>query len=277
MKPIAILLFLNISLAGATELTLISYNIRLDLPSDAPNNWDNRKEQLAAQVTTLSPNIFGIQEGLPHQVDYLKDSLPGYQYIGVGRDNAKREGEFSAIYYKPSKTELLTSNTFWLSETPSTPSFGWGAHYRRICTYGHFRDLASDTTYWVFNTHFDHEFPEARLNGAKLILERIAKLVDPNEPHFLMGDLNATPDTPPIRLLSQHLNDSRPHSQHPPFGPEGTFNAFDPSQAPSDRIDYIFTDPQTQVITYATHSDLIDSRHLSDHFPIVIKAQLPTP
>lgn len=268
-----LILLATIASASATELTLMTYNIRLDLANDAPNHWDNRKEQLAAQVSTLAPDILGIQEGLPHQVDYLKENLSGYQYIGVGRDDAKRQGEFSAIYYRPAKTELLASNTFWLSETPGSPSFGWGAHYRRICTYGQFRDLDSNKTYWVFNTHFDHEFPEARLNGAKLILEQIAKLVAPNEPYFLMGDLNATPDSPPIKLLSEHLRDSRLHTQLPPFGPEATFNAFDPSQIPSDRIDYIFADPQTQVTSYATHSDLIHGRHLSDHFPIITKAK----
>ncbi|MDQ8180767.1 endonuclease/exonuclease/phosphatase family protein [Pelagicoccus sp. SDUM812005] len=277
MKRIAGLLIALAALAssGATELSLMSYNIRLDLPSDGPNRWDNRKQQLAAQIASLAPDILGIQEGLPHQVDALQASLPGYRYIGVGRDDGKRQGEFSALYYQPEKTELIASDTFWLSPTPDLPSYGWGAHYRRICTYGHFRDRQSGSTYWVFNTHFDHEVPEARLNGAKLILARIQERVAPGESYFLMGDLNATPEAPPIQLLSQRLRDSRLHAQTLPFGPEATFNAFDPHQIPSQRIDYIFTDPQTQVTTYATHSDLIDARHLSDHFPVLIKARLP--
>ena len=73
---------------AATELTLMSYNIRLDLASDGPNRWDARKEQLSTRVATLAPTVFGIQEGLAHQVDYLESQLSNYAYAGVGRDDA---------------------------------------------------------------------------------------------------------------------------------------------------------------------------------------------
>ncbi len=267
-------LLLSLSLFGS-ELTLTSYNIRLDLASDGPNRWDKRKQQLANQVKTLAPDILGIQEGLPQQVDYLEDALEGYTHIGVGRDDGIRQGEFSALYYRPADTELLATDTFWLSETPDQPSYGWGAHYRRICTYGHFRDRQSGSTYWVFNTHLDHEIPEARLNGAKLILKRIQQLVAPTEAYFLMGDFNATPDSPPIELFAQHLKDSRLERSTQTFGPEATFNGFDPQSPPLNRIDYIFTSPKTTVTSYAVHSDLIDQRYPSDHFPVTVKASLP--
>ncbi|MDQ8186245.1 DUF4038 domain-containing protein [Pelagicoccus sp. SDUM812002] len=277
MKLAAILipLLLSATIAlPASELALTSYNIRLDLASDGPNRWDERKEQLAAQLAALSPDIIGIQEGMPHQVDYLAERLKGYTHIGVGRDDGKRQGEFSALYYRPADTELLATETFWLSETPQKPSYGWGANYRRICTYGHFRDRSSGSTYWVFNTHFDHEVPEARLNSARLILKRIEELVAPTESYFLMGDLNATPESPPIQLLSQHLLDSRVFSSTTPCGPEATFNDFDNQTLPQDRIDYIFTAPDVAVSSYATRSDLIEQRYPSDHFPVTIQATL---
>ncbi len=264
---------LSLSLFGS-ELTLTTYNIRLDLASDGPNRWDNRKQQLANQVKTLSPNILGIQEGLPHQVDYLETELKGYTHIGVGRDDGSREGEFSAIYYRPTDTELLASDTFWLSETPDKPSYGWGAHYRRICTYGHFRDRDTGSTYWVFNTHFDHEVPEARLNGAKLILKQIDRLVAPTEPYFLMGDLNATPDSAPIKLLSERLKDARLHSKGPVFGMDATFNGFISETVPQNRIDYIFTSQEVTVSSFATHSDMVDQRYPSDHFPVTATVKL---
>ncbi|EDY84355.1 endonuclease/exonuclease/phosphatase family [Verrucomicrobiia bacterium DG1235] len=273
LNPLAALFFLVASVS-ATELTLSTYNLRLEIASDGPNQWENRREQVANQIAFLAPDILGVQEALPQQVDYLEQNLAGYSYIGVGRHDGIRAGEHSAIYYRDSTTELLDSSTFWLSPTPDTPSYGWGVHYRRICTYGHFRDRQTKTTYWVFNTHFDHEMPEARLNGAKLILDRIATLVSPNEPHFLMGDLNATPDSPPIKLISAKLQDTRLHSTGPVFGSEGTFNAFDPTTIPTRRIDYIFASPENTITAYATLSDLIDGRYPSDHFPIVIKTQL---
>ncbi|MBK1878483.1 endonuclease/exonuclease/phosphatase family protein [Pelagicoccus mobilis] len=108
------------------QLTLMSYNIRLDLPSDGENRWDKRKEVLTSQILFLNPDILGIQEGLPHQVDHLAQSLDEYAYTGVGRDDGKHEGEFSAIFYNANKVEYLAGDTFWLSETPSEPSLGWG-------------------------------------------------------------------------------------------------------------------------------------------------------
>lgn len=254
----------------ASELTLMSYNIRLDLASDAPNHWDNRKEQLALQILSQAPDILGIQEGLPHQVAFLDAKLDSHTYIGVGRDDGKSAGEFSAIFFRHHKFALKKQGTFWLSETPDTPSFGWGASYRRICTYGHFQDKQSKRSYWIFNTHLDHQIAKARLNGVKLILKRIKQLVPDNTPYFLMGDLNATPDLPPIKLLSKSLRDSRLHSLQPPFGQEGTMNNFDTQTIPSRRIDYIFSSQAAGAPTrYATPSDLVDGRFLSDHFPVV--------
>jgi len=86
--------------SNAQIIKVMSYNIRLDVASDGENRWDNRKEMLADQVLKLSPDFMGVQEALPQQVDYLTITLKDYKYIGVGRDNGIREGEFSAIFYQ---------------------------------------------------------------------------------------------------------------------------------------------------------------------------------
>src|SRR5687768_2907126 len=112
------LLLLAFANGNAQDIKVLSYNIRLDVASDAENRWDNRKEMLTAQVTKLSPDFMGVQEALPQQMDYLDDNLKKYDYIGVGRDDGKREGEFSAIFYDKSKYKVLQQSTFWLSETP---------------------------------------------------------------------------------------------------------------------------------------------------------------
>ncbi|MBK1878484.1 endonuclease/exonuclease/phosphatase family protein [Pelagicoccus mobilis] len=97
----------------------------------------------------------------------------------------------------------------------------------------------------------------------------------PNTPYFLMGDLNAIPETPEIKLLSQSMNDTRIHSEVTVFGQSGTFNGFNPSVAPTRRIDYIFASRDSiRVISYATFSDLVDQRFPSDHFPVVARCEL---
>ena len=69
-------------------------------------------------------DIFGTQEGKFHQVEELKNKLRGYDYIGVGRDDGIKRGEFTAIYYKTDRFELLDEGNFWLSSTPDYPSLG---------------------------------------------------------------------------------------------------------------------------------------------------------
>lgn len=255
----------NLTLS-AQNLSVMTYNIRLDWGTDE-NRWDNRKELMVNQLKFYEPDVLGIQEGLPNQVDYLDAELQDYQYVGVGREDGKRKGEFSAIYYKTS-IELLQGNTFWLSPTPEKPSVGWDAALPRVCTYGLFR-LSNGTKIWVFNTHFDHIGKEARVESMKLILSKIQELNKDNDnlPVVLMGDLNVTPDEQPIQEMKKVLRDSREIAATI-HGPDATFNSFDFAQTPQNRIDYIAVDDQVKVMKYAVLTDSFERRYISDHFPV---------
>jgi endonuclease/exonuclease/phosphatase family metal-dependent hydrolase len=114
---IGVLLALNSCSNAVEPLRIMSYNIRLDVPSDGVNQWNHRREGLVSLLHEEEPDVFGIQEGLPHQVSFLSQQLEGYSMIGEGRDGGNN-GEYSAIYYKKNKLKLLKSETFWLSETP---------------------------------------------------------------------------------------------------------------------------------------------------------------
>ena len=82
----------------AQEMTLMTYNIRLDVISDGENSWPNRKEKVAQLIHFHEPDILGIQEGLPHQVDFLKNALTNYGAFGQGRDG-HQNGEHSTVFY----------------------------------------------------------------------------------------------------------------------------------------------------------------------------------
>ena len=58
-----------------------------------------------------------------------------YKYVGVGRDDGNRKGEYCAIFFNEKKYKLLKNSTFWLSERPNEVSIGWDAALERICTY----------------------------------------------------------------------------------------------------------------------------------------------
>ena len=122
-----------------TTFTAASYNLRNANSADSlqGDGWGNRCPIIARLVQFHEFDIFGTQEGLRHQLDSLKTSLPKYDYIGVGRNDGKKKGEHAAIFYRIDKFELLEHGDFWLSETPEKPSVGWDAVLPRICTWGH--------------------------------------------------------------------------------------------------------------------------------------------
>lgn len=265
---LAILMLIIVKLPFAQVLKMMTYNIRLDVASDAENNWQNRKEAMIDLLMYYHPDICGVQEAMPHQIEYLSEKLDHYKYIGVGRDDGKRKGEFSALLYDTTKYSVSNDTTIWLNQTGTTGEKGWDAAYPRICTYGLFSSNEGDLSVWVFNTHFDHMGDVAREESAKLILETIQKVNTAKLPVILCGDLNLLPETKPIETLRAKLNDTYLFSKKPPYGPIGTFTGFNAEKVVNDKIDYIFV--KGFEVESVRHIDdrRQDNNFVSDHLPV---------
>lgn len=132
-------LLLSVPVLIGQPFSVMTYNIKYDNQQGGQDSWESRRDKMVLQLQHYQPAIFGIQEGLVHQLAFLDSALYRYAYTGVGRDDGRDGGEFSAIFYDSTSFELLESNTFWLSETPDTISVGWDAALERICTYGLFQ------------------------------------------------------------------------------------------------------------------------------------------
>ena len=255
------------------SMTLLTYNIRFDNPADGADAWPERRDFLAGQLRFHKPDVFGIQEGLHRQVEYLQEQLPGYAWVGVGRDDGRQAGEYSALFYRTDRFRAIESGTFWLSETPDTVSKGWDAALPRICSWALLEDTATQSRIMVFNTHFDHIGKMARKASATLILKKMAGLNTGGVPMVLLGDFNSEPEEEPIATLQSALNETRDASQEPPFGPEGTFNGFKFNEPVKRRIDYIFTSPGMHVLQYAVLSDSRNCHYPSDHLPVLARCE----
>lgn len=262
------LLLINVS---GQELSVMTYNIKLDYPKEGETSWNNRKSFLVGQIEFYKPDIMGVQEALPNQMKDMDGLLFDYSFIGVGRDDGKDEGEYSAIFYNKNILKVLEHSTFWLSETPEKVSMGWDAACNRICTYGLFENTETMQKFWVFNTHFDHVGTTARQNSTRLIVEKIQEFNTENLPVILMGDFNLEPSSENIQYLKSYLKDSKDVSQTKPFGPEGTYNGFNFHEPVTRRIDYIFVSSKIQVNNYAVLSDSKNCQYPSDHLPVLAK------
>ena len=253
----------------------MTYNIRLDLESDGENKWSNRKDFWASQITFYEPDVFGIQEALPHQVTDIASALPEYSYVGIGRDGIGK-GESSNIFFKKDRFKMVQENTFWLSETPEKISKGWDAALNRVCTYVLLKDNKTKKSFWVFNAHLDHIGELARTNAIQLILSKIKEINTKNFPVFLTGDFNTEPNEQRITDLKKQMDDSYDITKQKPFGPTGTFNAFQYFEPVTKRIDYIFLSKNNpfKVLKYAVLTDSKNLKFPSDHFPVLVELQL---
>ena len=269
MKKLFFGLLMASKLFFSQDLKVMTYNIRLSLESDKENSWNNRKQETMALMSYYHPDYFGVQEAIPQQMIDIKTNLKDYDFVGVGRDDGKNQGEYSAIFYDKSKLDVLKSGTFWLSETPEKPSKGWDAAYNRVCTYAFFKIKKTGKQFLAMNLHFDHVGDVARVNSAKLILEKIKKLNPKNVPLTLTGDFNLTDDSEPIKIISKSLDNVFYHSKKTHYGPKGTFTGFDINTIPQDRIDYIFV-KGFEVLSNRTINDRRENLlYPSDHFPIL--------
>ena len=266
---ISILIMYIFSCTSKTT-TIMSYNIRYDNKWDKENSWDTRKESIVRIFEKYSPSFIGTQEGLAHQIDYMDSALTGYDYIGVGREDGEKKGEFCAIYYISDTYNVIESSTFWLSDNPENVSIGWDAALERICTYGLFEHKQSKKRIWIFNTHFDHMGEIARRKSSELILQKINDLNSFSGPIILMGDFNSLPNSKPVYTILKEFKDAFNIALNKPQGPKGTYNGFNEDQPIEKRIDYIYLKNIDALNHEHIDDRLENNNHISDHLPVIV-------
>lgn len=256
-----------------SRFNIATFNLRMDTPKDSLNAWPNRKEFVKNLMMFHDFDLVGTQEAFIHQIKGVLE-LPGYAYVGVGRDDGKSQGEHSAIFYKTERFQLLDTGNFWLSETPELPGKGWDATCcNRIATWAKFSDLKTKKQFYVFNAHFDHQGKIARRESAKLMISKISTIAK-NAPVFLVGDFNSTPDAEPIAILKSAYQDSYDITKLPPYGPVGTANSFKLNAPLENRIDYIFIKGNIEVKKYGALTDFKNQRFPSDHLPVMAEVEI---
>lgn len=263
-------------------LLAMTYNIRLDTSADGDNRWDKRKHFLIGQIFTMRPDILGLQEVLPNQQSDLKASLMGYDFIGAGRDDGKYAGEASPLIVDRYRFKISDSGTFWLSPTPSVPSIGWDAAFKRVASWAHLIRRSDKARLLVVNTHWDHLGLVARREGGIQLLDWISRNHLKGEQVVLMGDFNADDAEESVAQLAsataghKALVDSRRVATHGSFGPSFSFNAFDAFPASGKLIDHIFVSSEISVRSHGVIAQHENGRVASDHFPVVAVLDLPS-
>ncbi len=251
-------------------MTIMSTNVRYIAPEDLfTRSWFYRADLISDDIDGVLPDIIGFQEATFVHYDYMKKFMVGYDSENAYRDDFVLS-EGCPIFWRTDRFEKVQSGSFWLSETPEVMSKDWGSEHYRICVYVILRELDSGKEFAVFNTHLDHTSDLARINGIKVVLDKIAEFGD--VPSYLMGDLNAKEDSETIQSTKEAFDDAKLIAGITDDSP--TFHGWGQAEDPR-RIDYIMiskgdADVSEYHVVYNLHGDV----YSSDHSSIYIKTKL---
>lgn len=260
------------SAAAPEPLNVMSFNIRYGTANDGPDRWELRRDQLFALLKEQSPDVIGLQEALHFQIDEIIAALPEYRMVGVGRSDGGQGGEYAAILYRGTRLSVRQTGTFWFSDTPEiVKSNTWDAALERICTWAIFDDKQG-TPFYVFNLHLDHISQPAREKSGALLLARVAAR-SPKLPVLVTGDFNTGETNPVTREVAKVLRDTF-RVVHPNATEVGTANQFKLGTTMGEKIDYIFVEPGTEVMSADIVRTSVGGRYPSDHFPVVARIRL---
>lgn len=222
------------SASSEHELSVMTFNIRYGTARDGEHVWPARRGLVAGRIADHQPDVLALQEGLDFQLDELADVLAGYRKLGQHREGGKG-GEFSGLYVREDRVEVLGWGEFWLSPTPSeVASRGWDAALPRMAVWADVQLRSGGAAVRVYGTHFDHRGAEARLQSSELMLRDAA-----GAPRAIaMGDFNAEESSAPVEAFFAAGWKSAVAVMLPD-DTRGTFNGFrDPTGG--RRIDHIF-------------------------------------
>lgn len=249
------------------EIKMISYNIRL-LANDGENSWENRKHATKNMLDTHKPDIFGLQEAMVAQLEYIDNVCPQYKRVGVGRDDGKMAGEIMAIYYNTERFDLIASGTFWLSETPHEVTKGWDAACFRTVTWVRLRDKETNKKFFYFNTHLDHIGRVAQTESIKLIIKKIREIAGERATVILGGDFNVLPENEIFGPLNEFMYAAR--TTAPITEGKGTFNNFGKLKE-SIVIDHVFyRGRRVECQEYHVLDGDYGAPFISDHYPLEV-------
>lgn len=252
---------------ASCQLRWMTYNVRLDTPEDTQDPWMIRREHIVAMMRFHEVDVAGLQEPLRHQVDDLCARLPGYAWVGLGRDDGVDGGEFAPIFYRREVLEMLAWQVDWLAPPPANPGQkGWDADAARIVTSVLLRHRQTQRHVCCYNTHLDHHGSRSRLEAACLIASWASAR---RELVVVGGDWNEPSDAPGQQVLAQQLRDARTISLVPAFGPQGTFPGFAVGSEEGRAIDRLWVSPGITVQRLGVLSYHAYGRHYSDHLPVL--------
>lgn len=244
----------TLNLANAVEpscLRILCYNIHYGQGIDGKYDL----QRLADVIKGTRPDLVALQEvdvgvkrsGRIHQARRLAE-LTGMA-VRYGPTQHYQGGLYgNAVLTRLPIQDVVIQPLPYTESTPERVTYPRGVIAITVCG-------PDGKPLRFISTHFQHNVAEDRLAEAKAINKLFGR--DDKMPTILAGDMNAVPDSDPIReLLKRWLN-----ATDEPASPTA------PSRNPTSRIDYIFYRPASML--RVSHAEVIEESMASDHRPVL--------
>lgn len=250
-------------------ISVLSQNVR---SADDPNGNSKaeRQPRFKQLVAEYDPDLIGTQEVTKDWRTYIQSNFSkDYGIVGCSRSGRNSTGgEFNLILYKLDRFELLDSDTFWLSSTPTTPSKVDGSNFNRICTWVLLKDKLTGEKFVFANTHYDYNGED---NG-RIMKEQSGHLLrvlsDKLEqyPAFLTGDFNCQRNSAGYNALTASVfKDAEKNADVNTSIVSGTCSGY--GMNPTKTIDFCFYNEKF----HPTYFRITENKYggdVSDHFGI---------
>ena len=259
--------------AEGPSVRIISSNVRCFSPTDlGKRSWFYRAPLLMRALAAETPDVIGFQEVTPMHYSYLQKALRGYDSRITYRDKSPLS-EGCPIFYNVERFTATDAGTFWLSETPDKMSKSPDAAFNRICSYVTLTENSTGRQLAVLNTHLDHVGDKARIEGIRVILDRILHFGE--LPIVLMGDFNAGEDSETYREATSYFADAKYLAADTMTG--ATYHRF--GETPDrENIDYFMVSKTGLDVTrYAILRENENGVYPSDHYPILLECEPAQP
>ena len=261
----AALLALSAMAQSPTGISVMSFNIRGENENDGSNSWSFRYPSVVMMLQDTAPDLVCIQEATELQLKYFADFISKYKWIGAGRDDGKKAGEYTAFLYNSKVLTAGKSGIFWLSETPDKASSGWGADHPCSAAWAIFKEKKSGKSFLAVNTHIDVEDSSFRKQALDLIMQKIASLNTGNLPVVLVGGFNMEEGDPDMEAVKAGMKNAR----NVAFSTDDVRSYHNYGKV-SAKIDHIYFSGFSSCQEFKTITARYNDRaYVSDHNPIL--------
>ena len=249
-------------------IKVMSQNIRYANDGEGKNVAD-RAPRFKQLVEMYQPDLIGTQETTAlwnkYYSSYFKDV---YGMVGCSREGRDAtDGEWGTILYRLDRFELLDSDDFWLTRTPTAVTKVPGSACNRICTWALLKDKITGKTFVMANTHLDYITEEVKQEQYKYLYAGLSEFLD-KYPVFLTGDFNADTNSGTYKTVTKDFHDPYVEAFENRSTVNHTADGYGSSGGNGSIIDYCFYNDKSTALWYKILSEQFGG-YISDHFGVI--------